>query len=295
MNDAVTVRELRKTFSTPQGTITALRGISFRVREGEVFAFLGPNGSGKTTTLNILSDLLAADSGEVTLLGKRKGEPGYFDAVSFMSGDSHYIWSFNGEQILRFYANLFNLPKGELKALIDRFGMGSKLHRKWEAYSNGEKTRIRLIRALMKKPRLLFLDEPTVGLDPDAASEFREQLRELRKNGMTIVLTSHYMKDIEELADNVCFIQHGEIREIGPLSDFVTLEERVEIEYHALPDEAYTLGVVQDGVLTIDVTLVSSAVQLGGVRSIRTVQRSLEDYFISLSKSGSRMMSKSDA
>ena len=299
MSAVIEVRELAKSFHTKQGILQALKGISFSVQQGEVFAFLGPNGSGKTTTLNILSGLLMADSGSALINGKSFGQPGYFQGVSFMSGDSDFMGSFIGRDLLKFYANLGNVPWSRVQECIDKFDFGSKLGRRWMQYSNGQKTVLRLIRALMTEPTLLFLDEPTVGLDPDAAQHFRESLKEINAQGTTIVLTSHYMRDIEELADTVCFIHQGEIESVQPLAQFSRLQDRVAIEFENHPDVerfALTTGAglgewqhhqLGHQLLT-DLSQLREALAVGHVKSVNTVERSLEEYFVQLTRGAAR-------
>ena len=273
MSSAVIARSLSKTYRSNGQSIIALDDVSLSVEEGSIFAFLGPNGSGKTTLMNIVSGVLDPDSTgspSVEILGIPRMEAGYFDRVSFMSGDSEYFWSFTGEEILRFYAQLNSVPNSRVGELVDEFGLGPKVKRKWIEYSDGEKTRLRLIKALLKEPRVLFLDEPTVGLDPDISDLVREKLRALNRAGLTVFLTSHYMKDIEELADTVCFIHKGKIHATGPLHSFRRAKPFIEVEY---------LNSERELVPILDVTQIHLR---EGIRSIRSQEESLEEYFISL-------------
>lgn len=277
MTFSVIVSNISKTYPRNKGEkVTALRNVSLSVRQGEIFAFLGPNGSGKTTLINIISGILDPDENKdssIEILGIPRLEPRYFDEVSFMSGESEYFWNFTGEEILKFYARIVGAPFSRIETLVNEFGLEEKVKRKWIEYSNGEKTRLRLIRALLKEPKVLFLDEPTVGLDPDISSLVREKLRALCKNGLTVFLTSHYMKDVEELADTICFINKGEIHAIGNLNSFRKSKPFVEIEYlngtkELLPIEGAT-----------------SLALKGDVRFIRSQEETLEEYFVSLIRS----------
>ena len=221
----VEISGLQKSFGKGENRVQALKGLSLSVEQGEVFALLGPNGSGKTTTINILSRLLDADSGTVEILGLSPDHRDYFSNVSFMLGDSEYYWGHNVKDILTFYSRLRQVPWSRANELLEEFGLLSHLKRTWMALSNGEKTRVRLVHALMTEPKVLFLDEPTVGLDPDIAETVREKLSALHQKGMTLFLTSHYMKDIDSLATRIAFIRKGELLEIAPREDFGTIDQ----------------------------------------------------------------------
>ncbi|MCB9030165.1 MAG: ABC transporter ATP-binding protein [Deltaproteobacteria bacterium] len=226
MSDIVVrVDAISKRFEAGKSSVQALNSLSFEIERGEVFALLGPNGSGKTTTLNILSCLLDPDQGDVEVLGLKRSDPHFFDKISFMSGDSEYYWAFTVSEILKFYANLSRCSWRLTSQLLGEFGLSQLTDRKWMMLSNGEKTRLRLVQALMTEPEVLFLDEPTVGLDPDISDIVRTKLKELHLKGLTIFLTSHYMKDIDSLASRVAFIKNGKLLEIAPREDFGDIEQ----------------------------------------------------------------------
>lgn len=221
----VSIDKISKRFKRGRHEVQALKSLSLSVEPGEVFALLGPNGSGKTTTLNILSCLLGPDEGRVKILGREPKDAHYFDGVSFMMGDSEYYWAFTVSQILKFYGRLAKVSSHRISSLLTEFGLASHLDREWMALSNGEKTRLRLVQALISEPRVLFLDEPTVGLDPDIGDTVRTKLKELNSKGMTLFLTSHYMKDIDSLATRIAFIRGGQLLEVAPRSAFGTIDE----------------------------------------------------------------------
>lgn len=273
MSPAIEVNNITKTYRSKPERVTALKNVSLSVNAGDIFAFLGPNGSGKTTLINIISGISDPDSKtdfKIEILGTPRMSQGYFDRVSFMSGDSEYFWSFTGKEILGFYSDLVQAPKSRLADLVDEFGLGPKVKRKWIEYSDGEKTRLRLIKALLKQPEVLFLDEPTVGLDPDISNLVREKLRSLNRAGMTVFLTSHYMKDVEELAKQVCFIHQGKIHATGPLNSFQKPKPFIEVEFVDGNRRLVPIGEMQ------------SISNMPNVRSVRSQEESLEEYFISL-------------
>lgn len=220
----ITVSNLSKTFVSRHGAVMALKGVSFHVDAGKVFALLGPNGSGKTTTLNILSKLLEPDSGNFQVLGRMPDAPDYFEGISFMSGDSELFWAFAVKVSLNFYAELHGIDWSKVEKLLTDFGATEIIDRPWMALSNGEKTKIRLVQCLMTSPKVLFLDEPTVGLDPDIADTVRTKLKELNADGLTLFLTSHYMKDVDSLASDIAFIKNGSIIEIGERAAYGSID-----------------------------------------------------------------------
>ena len=211
MSPVLQVRNLRKSYGKGKARQLILDDISFEIEAGESFAFLGPNGSGKSTTINIISGVVTEDGGTVSLYGRSSSHRKYLRDVAFLSGDSQFLWSMTGARILSFYRDLHGSSQGFMNTLIERFDMEERLLRTWGMFSNGEKTRLRLIKALMRAPKLLFLDEPTVGLDPEATQSLREELVRLNKEGLTIFITSHDMKDIESVARRVFFINRGKV------------------------------------------------------------------------------------
>ena len=267
---AIAVSNLRKSFKNRAGTVEVLRGVSFTVEKGETFALLGPNGSGKTTTLNILSGLLSMDSGEAYLLGQSLGSRKTAAMVSFLSGDSQFQWSYPGRKILNFYLQLAGKSWRDISDLIDRFKLEQILDRTWEEYSNGEKTRIRLTRALLKNPQLIVLDEPTVGLDPNFAEELRKLLKEQHDRGTTILITSHYMRDIEELASRIAFIHNGRIIKTGTLQDYVVPNTNVEVTFRQLPEQAAQFGAVNGNTLVTTLTDLARVVAMGDVLAVHS-------------------------
>lgn len=262
--------------------VEALKDVSFKVNEGEVFALIGPNGSGKTTAINIISGLIRQDKGQVIACGKAVDDKGYLDKLSFVSSTSGFYWSFTGRDILEFYRNIFNTPEELILTLAEDFGMLGKLDRQWESYSLGEMTRLKLIKALLSQPRILFLDEPTVGLDPDAQVIFREKIKLLKKRGITILLTSHYMRDIEELADRIGVLFNGKLVAQGVLDDFVQPPKNVRIEFNNPRDDLEKFGTVEGNSLVVKIEEAQEVLKFGGIASINTIAPNLEDYFIGL-------------
>jgi ABC-2 type transport system ATP-binding protein len=219
MTNAIEVRALRKSFGRTQ----ALDGLDLTVRTGEVHAFLGPNGAGKTTTIRILLGLLRMDAGEAALLG---GDP-WRDAVrlhtrlAYVPGDVTLWPNLTGGEIIDLLARLRGAqsvidPKRK-DALIERFALDPA--KKARAYSKGNRQKVALIAALASDAELLVLDEPTSGLDPLMEANFRECVNEERRDGRTVLLSSHILAEAEALSDRVTIIRDGRTAETGTLAE----------------------------------------------------------------------------
>ncbi len=229
--DAIEARGLRKSF----GRTRALDGLDLTVRAGEVHAFLGPNGAGKTTTIRILLGLLAADGGEVRLLG---GDP-WRDAVAlharlaYVPGDVTLWPSLTGGEIIDLLARLRGgIDAKRRQALIERFDLDPS--KKARAYSKGNRQKVALVAALASDAELLLLDEPTAGLDPLMEATFRECVNDERHDGRTLLLSSHILSEAEALADRVTIIRDGRAVETGTLAEMRHLtRESVDAELAA--------------------------------------------------------------
>ncbi len=218
---AVAVEALRKTFRSgrfPRRLTHALRGISLSIPRGIIFGLLGPNGAGKTTLLSILATLLLPDAGRATVLGHDvvREARAIRPRLNMASGNSNFIWSLRAPEILAFYGRLYGLSGRALSGKVDELLALCELeeHRKvpYHELSTGLKQRLALAKSLVNDPELLFLDEPTLGLDPDISVRMRAQIKALRRDrGTTILLTTHNMREAEELCDEIAFIKSGEI------------------------------------------------------------------------------------
>ena len=220
---AVEVRSLRRVFEPPRHrrrdpTVVALDGIDLDITEGEIHGLLGPNGAGKTTLVKILSTVLLPTDGTARVLGH--------DVVAdtatvrplisiVFGGERGLYWRLTARQNLEYFAALYKVPEREVASwaggLLQRVGLGDRADSRVETYSRGMRQRLHLARGLISNPRVLFLDEPTVGLDPVAARDFRAMIGEIRAEGRTILLTTHDMREAEEVCDRVTLIDHGRI------------------------------------------------------------------------------------
>ncbi|HUM17960.1 MAG TPA: ABC transporter ATP-binding protein [Candidatus Nitrosotalea sp.] len=218
---AVEARDLAKTFRSGwfrRRPTEALRGASLRVERGAIFGLLGPNGAGKTTLLSILATLLLPDRGSATILGHDVVREAFAirRRLNMASGNASFVWSLRPAEVLSFYGRLYGLHGRALttrvQALLERFELLPHLKTEYNELSTGLKQRLALAKALLNDPEVLFLDEPTLGLDPDVSIRIRAQIAELRRErGTTIILTTHYMREAEELCDRIAFIKEGRI------------------------------------------------------------------------------------
>src|SRR3989449_7912066 len=218
----------------------AVDGIELVVEPGEIFGLLGPNGAGKTTTMKMLATLLIPTSGTIRVLGIDPLErPREVRARlgAMLSGERSLYWKLTGRENLEYFAALYHVPPQETKPRIAASLAAVKLSDRAddyvERYSTGMRQRLALARALLPNPQLVILDEPTVGLDPQASRDLRDRVRELRAQGRTVLLTTHYMEEADLLCDRVAIIDHGRIVALdtpAALKRTIRAEEVVHLE-----------------------------------------------------------------
>lgn len=196
----------------------AVDGIDLTVETGEIFGVLGPNGAGKTTTMKMLATLLEPTSGEARVLGIDVRErPAEVRARmgAMLSGERSLYWKLTARENLEYFTALYHVPPREtaarISAVLESVRLADRADDYVERFSTGMRQRLALARALLPDPPLLLLDEPTVGLDPQAARDLRERVRDLRAQGRTVLLTTHYMEEADQLCDRVAIIDHGRI------------------------------------------------------------------------------------
>ncbi len=231
--DAITVQDLRKKY---EGGVEALKGITLSIKEGDFFALLGPNGAGKTTLIGILTGLVYKTSGSAAIFGN--------DTVTDASKAKTYIglvpqeFNFNifekVENILTTQAGYYGIPRDEaLKAaepILKDLGLWEKRHEPSQKLSGGMKRRLMIARALIHKPKLLILDEPTAGVDVELRRQMWTFLRKINEEGTTIVLTTHYLEEAEQLARNVAIIKKGSIVVNEPMHGFLERHNNKKLE-----------------------------------------------------------------
>jgi len=251
----IEARDLRRTYKTSTGTfrrrtveVEAVRGVNLSVEQGELFGLLGPNGAGKTTTIKMLITLLIPTAGSARVLGydvvrdvrEVRKRIGYV-----FGGDRGVYERLSALDNLRYFAELYGVPPREQRArmgdLLELVGLTGREHERVEGFSRGMKQRLHIARGLLHDPQVLFLDEPTLGLDPIGARELRETIAELVRSGKTVLLTTHYMFEADQLCDRIAVIAKGEIVAEGTPTDLkanVTSGRVVEIEVFGVEEAA---------------------------------------------------------
>ena len=245
MELAIKTEGISKTFRSGwrgQKRKEALKGVDLQVQEGEIFGILGPNGAGKTTLLSILSTLLLPDRGTFQVLGMDGLREGHKirERVNISSGNANFLWSLTVKENLRFYGMLYGLSGKErvqkVEALIALLDLKEHQDVPFDELSTGMKQRLSIAKSLLNDPAVLFLDEPTVGLDPSVSIRIREQIRSIqRERGMTVLLTTHNMKEAEFLCDRIAFLKAGEILQVGSaqaLKRLVRIGDLIRVEFH---------------------------------------------------------------
>jgi ABC-2 type transport system ATP-binding protein len=254
MRPVVEASDLRRSYRTRTGilkrekkTVEAVRGVSFAIERGELFGLLGPNGAGKTTTIKMLITLLLPSSGTATVLGTDvvadprtvRQHIGYV-----FGGDRGLYERLSALDNLRYFAELYAVPPAEQRerigSLLELVGLTGREKERVEGFSRGMRQRLHIARGLLHDPEVLFLDEPSIGIDPVGARELRETVANLVTVGKTVLLTTHYMFEADELCDRIAVIRSGEIVAQGTpaqLKERVAAGKVLEVETYGVPDD----------------------------------------------------------
>ncbi len=217
MSNILEVKDLKKNY----GDFQAVKGVSFEIKDGEIFSLLGPNGAGKTTTISMLSTLYEPTAGDATIAGYSiKKEPMQVrNAIGVVPQDLALYEDLTAKENLIFWGQMYNLSGKSLSSRVDevleQIGLTDKAKNKVKTFSGGMKRRVNIGVGLLHKPKLLFMDEPTVGIDPQSRRAILDTVKDLNKQGMMVLYTTHYMEEAEELSNRVGIIDHGELIAIG--------------------------------------------------------------------------------
>ncbi|MGA2798344.1 MAG: ABC transporter ATP-binding protein, partial [Thermoguttaceae bacterium] len=222
MSDVIVeTRNLTKVYRDFWGRqkVRALKALDLEIRRGEIFGLLGPNGSGKTTTIKLILGLLFPTSGQALVFGKDATDVKKNERIGYLPEESYLYKFLNAEETLDFYGRLFDMPRAvrrqRVADLIEMVGLEWAKRRQLKEYSKGMTRRIGLAQALINDPELIVLDEPTTGLDPIGTHEMKEMIVDLRKKGKTVLLCSHLLADVQDVCDRIAILYQGELKELG--------------------------------------------------------------------------------
>ncbi len=305
--NAIEVRGLTKKF----GDFTAVDNVSFEVKEKEIFGFLGPNGAGKSTTIRMLCTLARPTSGEARVAGyDLLRESDKVRASIGLVAEKMIMYDrLTAAENLRFFGNLYGMPKRRIEERIDELLRLVDMYR-WkdariETFSTGMRQRINVIRALLTEPRIIFMDEPTLGLDPQTTLSIRQIIKDINKNGTTVILTTHAMLEAETLSDRVAIIDHGRIVALDTPASLKRLVREADITMFSVripnltppmvekvrgldcvaaldqPD-AYDLKISVKGSEGLDMIIDAIRHEGGRIAAINTNEPTLEDVFLSV-------------
>ncbi len=305
--------DLKKSY----GSLQAVKGISFDVKSGEIFSMLGPNGAGKTTTIEILEGLRTKDSGEVRVLGLDPWKNGYelHKRIGVIPQGFRFFDKATPKEAINYYADLFGV-KADADQILQEVILQDSKNNFFENLSGGQKQKMGLALSLVNNPELLFLDEPTTGLDPQARRAVWQVIRNLKKAGRSIVLTTHYLEEAEQLADRVAIMDHGliiasgspyeieqrfgsreRIKVVGgrELADYIKTNSNFNISYNEGTGEIEISIQSKDDALTAVRLIEASGLDWS---DLSTEKDSLEDIFIklvgSIDEEGTTTMSNSE-
>jgi len=241
--DAIKTENLTKVYKDFWGRprVKALDGLNLDVKKGEIFGLLGPNGSGKTTTLKLLLGLLFPTSGKAYVLDKRAGNVATYQKIGFLPEESYFYSFLNADETLNFYGRLFGLKAGKLKKRVDELielvGLKDARKRRMGEYSKGMARRLGLAQALINDPELIFLDEPTSGLDPLGCREVKDIILRLGKTeGKTVFLCTHLLADVEDVCNRIAILNKGHLQKIGHVKELLSIQDTTQLELKNPPE-----------------------------------------------------------
>lgn len=276
----ITVDQL--SYAYPGATVDTLHNLAFDVADGEIFGLLGPSGAGKSTTVNLLIGLLTGARGVMRVLGHelQGHDAEYYERIGVGFEFPNVYTRLTARENLAFFASLYRGPTAAPLELLEQVGLGADADKRVSEFSKGMKLRLNFCRALVGRPELLFLDEPTSGQDPANAARLRELIRQLQATGRTVLLTTHDMHVAADLCDRVGFMVDGRITLIGAPRDLMLShgQRLVRVEYRTNGDDRATSEFDLDGLSHN--AMFQSLLAGGSIETIHTLEATLEDVFL---------------
>ena len=274
--NVIEIRNLTKIYRDFWGRkkVQAVNSLSLDVKRGEIFGLLGPNGSGKTTTMKMLLGLLFPSDGQISILGQKPDDVEMKSRIGYLPEESYLYRFLNADETLNFYGRLFNIPAGERKKRADRLikqvGLEKARRQQLKEYSKGMTRRVGLAQALINDPELVLLDEPTSGLDPLGTADMKEMIRGLKNEGKTVIMCSHLLADVQDVCDRVAILYRGELKIVDSVDNLLTARDEMQLTTSEIPDAA--------------VEEVRAVLEKHGatLRDVSHPRQSLEDLFLNI-------------
>jgi ABC-2 type transport system ATP-binding protein len=271
---AISIQNLTKIYPIPfkKETVIAVKDLSLTVEPGQVYGLLGPNGSGKSTTMKIVLGLVTPTSGKTEIFGRDSTTVESREDVGFLPENPYFYKFLTGSETLHFYGKLCGLNGNQIrertKELLKLVGLENAADRRLGGYSKGMLQRIGLAQAMIQEPRLLVLDEPTAGVDPAGSREIRDLILDFKKRGITVLLCSHLLEQVQEICDRIGILDRGNLIREGRLDDLISIQDQTELILENASPEV--LAAIKDAIAKSSAKLVEQ----------RKPQKTLERYFL---------------
>ena len=235
----IELKNVRKVFSHPMkvwSKIESVKDLSFSMEQGEIIGFVGHNGAGKTTTIKMIMGFIKPTSGEISVFGKKPGDREVKSKIGFLPERPYFYSELTAMEVLKYFGRLSGISSpvltGKAENVLKKVGLFDDRNRKLASYSKGMLQRIGLAQAIIHDPELVIMDEPMSGLDPIGRKEVKDIIRSLKKDGRSVIFSSHILSDIENLSDRVLIIEHGKLKNFGSLHEIIRPEDvRYSIEF----------------------------------------------------------------
>lgn len=273
-NSLIEARNLSKVYTDFWGRprVLALDALNLTVARGEIFGLLGPNGSGKTTSIKIFLGLLWQTSGEALVLGRPPADVHVKQRIGYLPEESYFYRFLTGRETLDFYGRIFGLPRVERRRrigeLLEQVSLTAAADRRMSEYSKGMMRRVGLAQALINDPELVILDEPTSGLDPVGTRQVKDLVLSLKGQGRTVLVSSHLLADMEDVCDHVAILHNGKLKRVGRIGELLDRTDITDIQFRGLSDSARA-------------EIEAEVRKRGGdVVAVRHPRRTLEEHFL---------------